>query len=167
MDLAESTLVVIATILMIGTVVLAFIPIMPGPVLAWAVAIVFAIATNFERMTPVATVAATGIMLLGSTSDLWMNFFGVRTGGLSCLSSIGAFIGGLVGTFFIPIPVVGTIIGSVAGAALVELVRLRELRRAVRAGQTTARMMAISYGVQLAATILIFVIYIVSVQSTV
>lgn len=167
MDFAESTLVVIATILMIATVILTFIPIMPGPVLAWAVSVIFAIVEGFERMTPAAVVGVTIVMILGSTSDLWMNYFGMRTGGLSCLSSVGAFVGGLAGTFLIPIPVIGTLIGSVAGAIVVELVRLREIRQAVRAGQTTAKMMAISYVVQVVATLLIFVIYIVSVQSTV
>ena len=166
MDFAEGTMVVIATILMIATVVLAFIPVMPGPMLAWAVSVIFAVVEGFQRMTPVAVVAVTVVMLLGSTSDLWMNFFGVRTGGLSCLSSIGAFVGGLIGTFFIPIPVVGTLLGSVGGAMLVELVRLRQLRHAVRAGQTTAKMMAISYAVQLSATLIIFVIYVVSLQTT-
>ena len=166
MDFAEGTMVAVATVLMIATVILAFIPIMPGPMLAWAVSIIFAIAEGFERMTPPAVIAATVVMLLGSTSDYWMNIFGVRSGGLSCLSSIGAFIGGLVGTFFIPIPVVGTLLGSVGGAVLVELVRLRQLRQAVRAGQTTAKMMAISYVVQLSATLIIFVIYVVSLQTT-
>lgn len=166
MDFAEGTLLLIATLLMVGSLILAFIPIMPGPVLVWAVAVIYAVIEGFERMTPVAVVGVTAVMLLGSTSDLWMNYFGVRTGGLSCLSSIGAFIGGLVGTFAIPIPVIGTLIGSVAGAVLVELVRLGELRRAVRAGQTTAKMMAISYVVQLSASLIIFVIYLVSLQTT-
>jgi uncharacterized protein YqgC (DUF456 family) len=166
MEFTEGTTLVIATILMVGALILAFVPIMPGPILVWSVAIVFAVIEGFQRMTPVAAIAATIVMILGSTSDLWMNLFGVRSGGLSCLSSIGAFIGGLAGTFFIPIPVVGTIIGSVSGAVLVELVRIRELRRAIRAGQTTAKMMAISYGVQLSASIIIFVVYIISIQTT-
>ncbi len=166
MEFAEGTMLMIATILMVGTVILAFIPVLPGPVLAWAVAIIYAIIEGFQRVTPVAAIGLTVVMLLGSTSDLWMNFFGVRTGGLSCLSSIGAFIGGLVGTFSIPIPVIGTLIGSIAGAVLIELVRLGELRRAIKAGQTTAKMMAISYAVQLSATLIIFVIYLVSVQTT-
>lgn len=167
MDLAETSLVLVATVLMIGTVILAFIPIMPGPMLAWIVSIVFAVLSNFERMTPAAVVVATVVMVLGSTSDLWMSYFGVRTGGISCLGSVGAFIGGLVGTFFIPIPVIGSVIGSVAGAVLFELVRLRELRRAMRTGQLTAKMMAISYAVQLTATLIIFAVYVISVQSTV
>lgn len=166
MDLVEGTLVLVASILMIATVVLAFIPVMPGPMLGWGVSLVFAIVEGFQRMTPAAVVATTVVMLLGSTSDLWMNYFGVRTGGLSCLTSVGAFVGGLVGTFVIPFPVVGTLIGSVGGAVLVELLRWRQLRQAVRAGQTTAKMMAISYVVQLSASILIFVIYVVSLQTT-
>ena len=53
------------------------------------------------------------------------------------LSIIGAMIGGLVGTFAIPMPLVGTLIGIVGGALIFESLRvpaspgsqLRHIRR--------------------------------------
>jgi uncharacterized protein YqgC (DUF456 family) len=155
----------LATILMVAALILSFIPIMPGPVLVWGVATLFAAANNFHRMTVPAVIVATAFMVIGSTSDLWLKLFGVRTGGLSCLAAVGGFLGGLAGTF-IPIPVVGTMIGAVVGSALVEMLRLGELREAYRAGRIALKMILIGYVVQLVASIAIFAVYVVSVQST-
>jgi uncharacterized protein len=166
-DLTETTLVASATILMVLALVLSFLPIMPGPVLVWAVAVIFAALEGFERMTPLAVLVVTLIMIVGSVSDFWLPFFGVRTSGVSCQSTIGAFVGGLIGTFFIPIPVVGTLIGSVGGALLVELLRLRELRQAMRAGKHAFKMYVLSYVIQLVTSIAIFVVYFISVRAAI
>lgn len=166
MDIAEPTLVTLATILMIAGLILSFIPVMPGPALMWAIAVIFAVLEGFERMTPLATIVVTAIMLVGSASDLWLPLFGIRTRGVSCQSTLGAIVGGILGTFFIPIPVLGTLIGSVAGALLVEFIRLRELRQALNAGRHAIKMYVLSYVVQFVASIAIFIVYVISVQST-
>lgn len=164
MDLAEPTLILLATLLMIAALILSFVPILPGPLLLWAVTIIFAAVEGFQRITPVAAIGATGVMVLGSASDLWLPIFGIRTGGLTCLSTVGAFVGGFIGTFAFPI--LGTLIGSVAGALLVELVRFRQLPKAVRAGTTAAKMYVLSYVIQLVSSFAIFAVYVVSLLST-
>ena len=164
MDLAEPTLILLATLLMIAALILSFVPILPGPLLVWAVTIIFAVIEGFQRITPAAAIGATAIMVLGSASDLWLPIFGIRTGGLTCLSTIGAFIGGFIGTFAFPI--LGTLIGSVAGALLVELFRFREVQKALRAGTTAAKMYVLGYIVQLVASVAIFAVYVVSLQTT-
>ncbi len=166
MDLAESTLILIATILMIAGLMLSFVPVMPGPVLVWAVAIIFAVLEGFQRMTPAAVLVVTLLMIGGSASDLWLPFFGIRTGSLSCQSTLGAFIGGILGTFLIPVPIAGTLLGSVIGALLVEFIHRREVRQAARAGKTAFKMYLLSYAVQLVASIAIFAVYVVSLEST-
>lgn len=166
MDLGQSALILTATILMIAGLALAFVPIMPGPVLMWAIAVIFAVLNGFQRMTPAAVLVVTLLMIAGSASDLWLPLLGIRTGGLTCLSSIGALIGGLVGSFVIPIPLVGTLVGAAAGAVLVELTRRREFKQAVGAGKTAFRNVLLSYIVQLIASFAIFAVYIVSLQTT-
>lgn len=166
MDLTETGLILLATILMIATVVLSFIPILPGPVLAWAVASIFGAVEGFQRMTPVAVLVATLIMVVGATSDFWLRWFGIRTGGLSCRTTLGGFIGAMVGTAAIPIPVLGTLIGAVAGSALIELLRLGQMREAMRAGRVAAKMFVVGYVVQVVTTVAIFAVYAVSVVST-
>jgi uncharacterized protein YqgC (DUF456 family) len=165
MDLAQTGLLLAATILMIGALILSFVPILPGPVLVWAVSTLFAVLDGFARMSATAVLVSTAIMIAGATSDFWLPAFGVRTGGLTCLSAVGAFVGGIVATPLIPVPIFGTLIGMVLGAALVELVRLKQIGRAVAAGRVALKLYVASYLVELAASIAIFVVFIVSVQS--
>jgi uncharacterized protein YqgC (DUF456 family) len=56
---------------------------------------------------------------------------------------VGALIGGVVLSFFVPIPIVGTIfgacLGAFIGAALIELAIYRDVNRAARVGTGAAR----------------------------
>ena len=47
------------------------------------------------------------ILIAAVTSDFWLTPLGIKMQGGSCLSSIGGFVGGAIGTFAIPIPVIG------------------------------------------------------------
>jgi uncharacterized protein len=156
----------VTTVLMVITTLLAFVPILPGPVLPWAVAMVFGALDTFQRFTLPAAILATFVMGVGSTVDLWMPLFGIRTRNSSCQSTLGAMVGGLLGTFFIPIPVIGTLVGMVGGALLVELLRLRELNSALRAGREAFKNYLVSYSVQLITSFTILFIYIVSLLTT-
>jgi uncharacterized protein YqgC (DUF456 family) len=73
-------------------------------------------------------------MLVGTTKDIWLPLLGMRTQGASCSSAFGVIVGGLVGTFTIPIPVIGTLIGAIVGAILMELLRLGDMQKAIQAG---------------------------------
>jgi hypothetical protein len=162
----DSTLILITTIVMIVTVVLAFIPLMPGPAMVWAVAIIFGALEGFERLTPLAAVTMTIVMIVASTSDLWLPLFGIKSGRASCLSTVGAFIGGVIGTFVIPIPILGTLIGMVIGALVVEFMRIGDMAQAWSAGREALTTYLKSYLIQLAAVFTIFVVYMWSLLAT-
>jgi uncharacterized protein YqgC (DUF456 family) len=166
MDSGESSLLTVAAILMVIGIFVSFIPIVPGPVLLWAIAIVTAFAEGFERLPVGSVVIISVLMILGSTNEYWLPILGVHVRGGSCWSALGALIGSILGTIFIPIPILGTLIGYVAGALLIELVRLREIRRAVGAGRAAFKMYLINYAVQVSISILIFVVFIASLWIT-
>lgn len=130
----ESGLVVIALVLMVLATFLAILPVVPGPAVVWAIGVVFAALTNFERVSGFSVLIMTILMVLGSTSDWWLPVLGMRTQGSSCLAIAGSLVGGLVGTFLIPVPILGTLIGAVAGAMALEFARLREFRQAIETG---------------------------------
>lgn len=155
-----------ATIGMVAALILSFIPVLPGPVLVWAVAIIFGVSEGFHRITPLAGISMTFLMIAGVGSDLWLPLLGIKTGGVTCLGAVGSFIGGLIGTFLIPIPLLGTLIGCVIGALALEMLRYRELRKALQAGQSAAKMFILGYVLEIIASIGIFVIYLISVAST-
>ncbi|MBZ0280316.1 MAG: DUF456 domain-containing protein [Anaerolineae bacterium] len=162
MTIAQSLLIATASVMMVVALVLAFIPLLPGPVLVWAVAIIFGVLDGFQYLSPAAAIITTILMLIGVTCDWWLAIFGIKTGGMSCMATIGSFAGGFLCTFLIPIPVVGTLIGCVLGALLFELARFREIRKALQAGQSAAKMFILSYVVELAASVAIAVTFFVS-----
>lgn len=151
---------------MLITIGLSFIPILPGPLLPWAVGIVYGALTNWERLTPAAAVIMTVLMLVGVTADWWRPLLGAKTTGISCKTSFGSFVGGLVGTFLIPIPLVGTVIGLVAGALVVELAQFGDLRKAMQAGQSALKLFVIGYALNVALSIAIFLVYLISLLTT-
>lgn len=162
----ETSLVSISSLLMVIALIFSFVPIMPGPVLVWAVGMISAALLQFERVTPIAAAGMTIVMIVGVASDFWLPMLGVQSGGISCLTSIGSFIGGILGTFFIPIPILGTLLGCIIGAVVVEYMMRRRLRETVQAGKEAAKLFIIGYIVEVITSILIFVVFIVSIVTT-
>ncbi len=134
MTFAESGLTLIAGILMVVALLLSVLPFLPGPFVLWAISLVYGVLTNFQHLTPLSMVVITLLMLIGTTKDFWMPILGMKTYGVSCSTALGMMLGGVIGTFAIPVPVIGTLLGAIAGAVLLELLNVGELRRALQAG---------------------------------
>jgi uncharacterized protein YqgC (DUF456 family) len=153
-------------VMMLVALVISIVPFVPGPVLLWLMGTVYGIANGFDRITVIAVLLMTLFMLIGSTQDLWLRAFGMRTQGASCWSVLGSLIGGIIGTGLIPIPIVGTAIGIMVGALLVEFMRLGELADAFKAGRVAVTTFMVGFIVELSMSIAIFITFIVSVWST-
>lgn len=166
MEFTQSALITVSVFAMVIGVLLAFIPVLPGALIVWAIGIVSAWANHFDRITPVAAIVMTVLMVVSMTSDYWLPMLGIKTSGMTCLAAIGSIIGGLIGTFIIPIPIIGTLIGTVLGALIIEYVALREKTRALRAGQAALKLFIIGYILELVMTFAIFGVFIVSIATT-
>ena len=84
----------------------------------------YAALTGFTHVTWLSVGLMTVLMILGSTTGWWTQILGMHAEGGSCLSILGSLVGGLIGTFAIPVPFLGTIIGLVLGALLFEFARV-------------------------------------------
>ena len=112
---------------LIGTVA----PFLPGTVLIFVGALVYAYATDwtpvgFGRLAILGTLCALSYALHYVASAL-----GARHGGGSAWAFAGAVIGGIVGLFF-GLP--GLLLGPPLGAIAAELFKSRDLRLSVRTG---------------------------------
>lgn len=125
-----------------GIVILAFVvglfgtvlPVIPGLIIIWLAALFYAGAlVGFDVFSPWVFVLITLIGLAAGTSNIWLAAMGAKTTGASWRTLIVGFVGAIAGTFLIPIPLVGTIVGYMAGLLLSEYVRLNELRPAMKA----------------------------------
>lgn len=159
-----TTLLVI--LLMIGAFLLSFIPILPGPIIPWAVGIAFGILNEWQRLTPVAAIVMTALMVVGATADYWRPLLGAKTTGMTCRTSLGSMIGGIAGTVLIPIPLLGTLIGCIAGALVVELLQFGDLRRALAAGQLALKLFIIGYALNIALSFAILLTFLISLLTT-
>jgi hypothetical protein len=164
-DIIANLFAPISIILMIIAVVIAAIPVMPGSLIPWLVALAAGIANGFQAITPAAMIVMTVIMIVSQLSDFWLPLLGVQGGGMSCLASIGAFAGGMAGTFLIPIPIVGTLIGTVAGALIADYVQRRRLESAVTAGKEAARLFVIGYVIRIGSSVLVAVVFFISLAA--
>ena len=79
-------------------------------------------------------VVITILMLIATSKDIWMPIVGMKTYGVSCSSAFGMTVGGMVGTFVVPVPLLGTLIGAIIGAVIMELLNVGDTSRALRAG---------------------------------
>lgn len=165
-DPAESVLIVIALVLMILSLPVSVIPFVSGPLLQWVIALIFGLLTGFDRLTIPIFALMTGVMAAGATSDLWLPVVGIRVQGGSCLTSIGSLFGALAGTFLLPIPIFGTVIGLVGGALLVELMRLGELRAAMQAGRVAFQLYLVGIMVEFAMSVAILLLFVASLLLT-
>lgn len=166
MELTQTLMLSIAVAAMVCGIFLTFIPFIPGAVIVWGIGIITAIADHFDRITVLAAIIMTALMIVCETRDFWLPIFGVKMAGLSCLTSIGAMIGGVVGVFVIPLPIVNALIGSVIGAVIVELFSARKIIRSVKAGTTAATIFLISYVFELITVVAIFIVFLLSIALT-
>ncbi len=129
-------LLVVALLLMAFGTFAAVLPIVPGPALVWFAAMIYAIGTNFQSPGILSLVILTILMIIGSTTNIWMAALGVKATGGSAWGIVGGLAGMLIGTLlFFPI---GALIGVVVGTLGVELLVTGDWRKALRIGGGTA-----------------------------
>lgn len=164
--MSESVMILVAFVMMGISLLVSIVPFVPGPLLIWAVGLVFAILNDFERVTYLAFGIMTVIMIAGATSDYWLQALGFRMKGGSCLTTLGSIGGGILGTFFLPIPLFGTVVGMVLGALAVELMRVGDMRSALEAGRTSLELYLIGVAFELTAGVAIVIVFAVSLWAT-
>lgn len=164
--MGESTMIAIALVLMGVSVFVSIIPFVPGPLLVWAIGLVFGILNDFERVTYLAFGVMTVLMIAGSTSDYWLPALGFKMKGGSFLTTLGSVGGGIVGTFVVPVPLFGTVIGMVIGALGVELMRAGDWRRALNAGRTSFELYLIGVAFEVTVSLAIAAVFVASIWLT-
>lgn len=98
----------------------AIIPVLPGPILIWIGALVFATSSGFEKVGIPTLVILAIIMILAWGSELALTTFFTKRVGATWKTVAGAIFGGLIGgaVLSVPIPIIGTIIGAAFGAVV-------------------------------------------------
>lgn len=132
----EGLLLVGVIVLMIFGTLAAVLPVVPGPALVWFGAVIYALATNFRELGLFPVIILTILMIIGSTTNIWMSALGVKVTGGSLWGILGGLVGTVIGILvFFPI---GALIGAVAGTLIAELAATGDWRKALKIGGGTA-----------------------------
>lgn len=164
--MAEGLLIFLTGSVMVVVAALSVLPFIPGPLLLWLIGLVFALVNDFNRLPPLAFTLFTLLTVAGMTTGIWMPLLGMQAQGVSCWGTLGMLVGGLVGTFMIPVPICGTLIGAVLGALLFELVNAGSIDHALQTGRAAMKTFVLEWVANLAITILMVVVFLVSVSAT-
>jgi uncharacterized protein YqgC (DUF456 family) len=113
---------------LVGTVA----PVVPGAVLIFGAALVYAVIDGFQLVGWPTIVIMGLIAAVATTADLWASSLGAKAGGASGWSVLAGAIGGFAGLILFSLP--GAIIGAVLAVLLAEVVRLQDPLRAAKAG---------------------------------
>jgi len=133
LPITANVLLVLCTL---GGLVGSFFPAFPGAVLIWSGALLHGLITGWDPLGLYSQLTLAGLMGLAAAGQLAISAAGAKRFGSSGWGVLGAGIGMLVGTFAIPIPVVGSLLGAFLGALACELGIAQ--RRAARKRAETA-----------------------------
>lgn len=162
----ESTLILLTCGLMVLVLLVSLIPFVPGPALLWGVSLAFGILDNFNRLPVLAFLVLTFLMVAGSTTDFWMPLLGMKARGATLGSTLATIVGAIAGTFFIPIPVLGTLAGAMTGALAVEFLYVGNARRSMRAAGMALESYVLSIFVEFCISIAMGGVFILSLLLT-
>ncbi len=113
-----------------------FIPALPGPVIVWVPTLVYGILTGFNWGSGILFALITGLMIFGTLADNVIMGQRARQTGASWLAITASLIAGVVGS--IVFPPFGGLIAALLALFVVEILRLRDLRRALSSTKSMA-----------------------------
>ncbi|MCA9969949.1 MAG: DUF456 domain-containing protein [Anaerolineales bacterium] len=139
------------------------IPVIPGTLLIWMGSLVYAWHVGFTTFGIGILLILTLIALVTGTVDLWLPLLGARGGGASGRALLFGTLGALVGTFAIPIPIVGTVAGYVLGLILGEYQKHGNWELARKAGLSGLAGWGLATAVQFGGGILMLFIFVLRI----
>jgi uncharacterized protein YqgC (DUF456 family) len=126
------TVLVLALITMLIGIIGTVLPILPGTILIFVAALLYALVEGFQAVGWPTLVLLGVLAALATTADIWVSSIGAKMGGASGWSVVVGLFGGLAGLLLFNLP--GAILGAILGVLLTEIIRVGDWRRALKAG---------------------------------
>lgn len=127
-DLSNLVFVLSYLLIFLG-IVGALVPVLPGPLLIWLGALIWAWADGFVRIGWPTLLVLAVLTVIAWGADLGLTFLGSKKSGAGWRSIGVSMLGGLLGAILLSsVPVVGTFIGAAIGS--ISALWLMEYRRA-------------------------------------
>jgi len=153
---------VVALVLMFIGLLGVILPLVPGIVLVYLAALLYAVIEGFAKIGPITLAVLTVLAVVGVTADLWVSSLGAKVGGASVWALLGGLALGLVGLVFFSLP--GAILGSVLGVIMVEMGRVGDWRKVLKSGGGWLIGWLLSTVVQLSLALIMIAIFLWQVR---
>ncbi len=137
------------------------LPVLPGMIWVWISLLAFAWYNDFDVVTPWVFAILTLIALVTGSSNIWLPYLGAKKTGAAKRAIFLGVIGAIIGTFVIPIPLLGTVIGYAVGIIIGELLKHRDLQVAIKASLGGVAGWGIATVVELAGALTILIVFLV------
>lgn len=128
--MGDVLLIILCSALLVVGLIGVVLPLLPGIPLAWLGLFIYALGTDFERLSITTIVVFFILMLFALSLDFLAPMLGARKYKASKYSIIGVFLGFTVGIMVFGLP--GIIIGPFVGALLGELIAKRKPEQAFK-----------------------------------
>jgi uncharacterized protein YqgC (DUF456 family) len=139
------------------------VPILPGMLLVWLSVVVYAWRTEFEVIGWPSLVIITIIALAAGLSQIWLPLVGAQKQGAAKRALFLGVIGAILGTFIIPLPLLGTVIGYALGVFLGEYIKVKDWNLALKASLGGVAGWGVSTVIELSAALLILALFVIQV----
>lgn len=123
------------------------LPVLPGLLLIWAAALFYGFVVGFGTIGWTVVGLLSVLMVAGAIKSVMIPRRAATASGASGWAQVGAAVGGVIGFFVIP--VLGLILGALAGLLVVEYARKGDWNEALVAVRGTARGFGISVVIDL------------------
>ena len=127
------------TVMLAGLLVL---PLLPGLVIIWAAALGYGLAAGFGTLGWIIFVVLTVLMIAGSVIDNILMGRSAHKEGAPWWATMVALLAAIVGSFVIPIPIIGGILAALVTLFGIEWIRRKDWRKAL----ASLKGMAIGWG---------------------
>ncbi|MEY2664266.1 MAG: hypothetical protein RIT04_74 [Candidatus Parcubacteria bacterium] len=127
------TIVIVATIFLLPGIVMALVPGLPGLLYMFIIACIFGLVNSFVNLSGTEVGILAAIVGIAMLIDMFSGVVGAKWGGAHWSSLFSGIIGLVVGTFIIPIPILGSLIGLFLGVLISEWYITRDMRKAQKA----------------------------------
>lgn len=149
-------------IIMLAGIIGCIIPALPGPPLVFIGALYYAYRTEWTQVSWPSLFVLFMLMVVGSTSNIWLSYFGARKGGASIWASVAAFFGGLIGLMVFSLP--GLFIGAIGAIAAVEYSQHKDWNKVLRAGTGYLAGYLLSMVVELLVCLAMITVFLLAVK---
>ncbi|MDX1436021.1 MAG: DUF456 domain-containing protein [Anaerolineales bacterium] len=137
------------------------VPFFPGLLIIWLTALGYGALAGFSGLGVFMMILITVAMLFGSIVDNVFAGAGARGGGASWKAIAVGMVGGVIGTFLIPVPLVGGFIAALVGILGFEAYRHRDFWKGFRAMRGWAVGCGWAYVVRLLSGILMIELWVI------